>query len=137
VIRWDSGISATSPCGAKGYAVFGSDSRCARWCSLAYYLRQSQGQSSETEKEEREERGKYSLSSLAPAGYGGSSTYKWQSTVSAHAYLWLVRVDEDSGMAQWSSTSITFYNALMCPSNWLFVDQADGCLRGWLFKALA
>lgn len=59
-------------------------------------------------------------------------TYKWQPAVCAHAYLWLVYVDEDSRMAQWSTSSIARYNALFGPAHWLLVNELNGCERAWL-----
>lgn len=61
-----------------------------------------------------------------------SITHKWKTTVCAHADLGLVCVDEDSGVSQWSSTSIARHYSVVCPSYRLLVDQVNGSLRSRL-----
>lgn len=53
-------------------------------------------------------------------------TYKWHAAIRAPADLRLVHVDEDPGVAEWTATSIAGYDALVCPANWLLVDEFDG-----------
>ena len=65
------------------------------------------------------------------------ATYKGQTTVFTHAYLRLISIDENPGMSQWSSTTVTNYNSVVCPSNWLLVDQVNSSLWCRLQKALA
>jgi len=62
---------------------------------------------------------------------------KGQTTVFTHAYLRLISIDENPGMSQWSSTTVTNYNSVVCPSNWLLVDQVNSSLWCRLQKALA
>jgi len=57
---------------------------------------------------------------------------EWKTTVCAYANLRFVDINKDSGMSQWSSTSITFHNTLVCPSYRLLVDQANSCFGSWL-----
>lgn len=76
---------------------------------------------------EEEESSRSSIDTLS-----WTTTYKWQTAICAHANLRLVGIDKDSGMTQWSTTSITFYNSLVCPSYRLLVNQRDSCLRSWL-----
>lgn len=63
-------------------------------------------------------------------------SHKRQSTVSAHANLWLVDVDKDPGMTQWTSASVTGYYPCLRPSHRLFVDQVDGCFWLRLYSTL-
>ena len=59
-------------------------------------------------------------------------TYKWDSTVRAPTYLWFVQVDEYPWMTQWTTTSITRYDAFLSPSYWLFMNKFDSGLWSWL-----
>lgn len=61
-----------------------------------------------------------------------SETYKWQTAVCAPADLWLVQVDEDSWVSQWSTTAITGHDTLLGPCDWLLVNQVNGCVWAWL-----
>ena len=54
---------------------------------------------------------------------GMKSTHKRQSAVSARIDLWLVHIDEDPRMSQWSPSPITRYNSLICPPDRLLVNQ--------------
>ena len=68
------------------------------------------------------------------AGTCGGLTYKWQAAVCAHANLRFVGVDKYSGMPQWSATSITLNNSVVCPSYWLLVNQGDSGLWSRLHR---
>jgi hypothetical protein len=59
-------------------------------------------------------------------------TYKWLATVFTWADLWLIGVDEDSWVTEWATATITLNHALVCPSDWLFVDQVDSSFWSWL-----
>lgn len=56
-------------------------------------------------------------------------TYKRKAAVSAGTDFWLVEVDEDPGMSQWSTTTITLDSPLVDPANGLLVDELNGCFR--------
>lgn len=60
------------------------------------------------------------------------NTYIWQSTVCAHAHLRLVCVDEYSWMTKRSTSTITCDRFGADPSDGLFVDQVNSCIRLWL-----
>jgi hypothetical protein len=68
------------------------------------------------------------------AGTCGGLTYKWEAAVCAHANLRFVGVDKYSGMPQWSATSITLNNSVVCPSYWLLVNQGDSGLWSRLHR---
>lgn len=53
-------------------------------------------------------------------------TYKWQTTICAHADLWLVHIDKDSWVSQWSTSSVAGYNTLLGPSHGLLVNEVNG-----------
>jgi hypothetical protein len=61
-------------------------------------------------------------------------TDEWKATICAHSNLRLVYIDEDPRVSQWPPTSITLYDTLVCPPNWLLVNQANGCFGRWLSK---
>ena len=63
---------------------------------------------------------------------GRKGTHEWQTTVCAEADLGLVHVDEDSGMTQWTPSSVAGNYALFGPVYGLLVDQLDGCQWSWL-----
>lgn len=52
-------------------------------------------------------------------------TYKRKSAVSAGGNLRLVRVDEDLGVTQRTTTSVTIDNSVLGPTNGLSVDELD------------
>ena len=56
----------------------------------------------------------------------GKETYEWNPTVAADGNLWLVGIDEDLGMAQGSSTTITGDDFVVGPPYRLLVNQFDG-----------
>lgn len=55
----------------------------------------------------------------------GSTTYERKSAVSAGSYLRLVGVDEDLGMTQWATTTVTVHDTFLGPANGLFVNEFD------------
>jgi len=59
-------------------------------------------------------------------------TYIWQTTIGAPVDLWLVHVDEDSRMTQWTTTTITSDTFIGYPSYGLFVNELDRSIRGGL-----
>ena len=64
-------------------------------------------------------------------------TYVWQPAVSAPADLWLVDIDEDPGMAQWTSTSIASDRSRIDPSHRLFVYQLNCGIWSWLLVSIS
>lgn len=60
------------------------------------------------------------------------ATHKGQATVGAEVNLRLVDIDEYSWMSQGSTSAITGYLPIVCPSYWLFVNELDGCIGLWL-----
>lgn len=66
------------------------------------------------------------------SGLGWDGSYEWQTTICAEANLRLVYVDEDSGVAERTASSVAGHNALLGPVYGLLVDQLDGCQWAWL-----
>ncbi len=64
-------------------------------------------------------------------------TYKRKSAVSAGTNLWLIDVDIDAWVAQWSTTAVAGDHAVVGPADGLLVDELDGCFWGWLLSLLA
>ena len=62
----------------------------------------------------------------------GDETYEWQAAVCAPADLWLIDVDEDSGVTQWTSSTVARDLTSLDPAHGLFVNQLNGCIRSWL-----
>lgn len=58
----------------------------------------------------------------------GQYTHIWNTAVSAPANLWLVDVDKDTWVAEWSPAAVARHRALVCPADWLLVDEVDGCV---------
>jgi hypothetical protein len=59
-------------------------------------------------------------------------TYEWDAAVCAPVDLRFVEVDEDSWVAEWASSTVAGYDALVSPADWLFVDQFDSGEWSWL-----
>lgn len=54
------------------------------------------------------------------------NTYKRQTAVCAPADLGLICVDEDPGVSEGTTASVTGYSAVVCPADGLLVDELDG-----------
>jgi hypothetical protein len=67
--------------------------------------------------------------------YTCNETYEWKSAVSTGADLWLVEVDEDLWMAQWSTAAVALNVTLVNPADWLLVDEIDGRLWCRLYSS--
>ena len=57
-------------------------------------------------------------------------SYKGQATICTPANLRLVHIDENFGMPQRSSASVTGHSPCLGPSDGLLVNETDGCF--WL-----
>lgn len=51
------------------------------------------------------------------------STYERQSAIVADRNLRLVGVDEDPRVSSRATATVTGHHAVVCPSNWLLVDE--------------
>lgn len=59
--------------------------------------------------------------------------YVWQATICAPADLWLINVDEDPRMTEWTTTAVTGYTLRIHPSDRLFVNEVYGRVWAWLY----
>lgn len=82
-----------------------------RWCSYAYKAKLV----------------------LLDSIFGAATTYKRESAVSAGADLWLIEIDEDPGMSQWSTATVAHDSSLVDPANGLLVDELNGCFGRRLY----